>query len=371
MSSESAMGELLTPLSTLIALPQTQLPRCTAWDRLSPHWPAPEDKDTPGQWDAKVRLFRYLAQAWGAISDDSYRALCGDLRLFFDWCRTRELSALPAHPDTLAAFVNDQAEIKARSTVQRYLASIAKAHKQGGAPNPVNHETVTLTYERLYRDDTQEPAQSAGLCWEYLAQALPKLGPSLRALRDRALILVMYDCLLRVSEVPRLRLEGLSQGPNGYRLRVVRSKKRSKAQQGVVKTKFVDETTAQAIQRWCEAADIRSGSIFRGVAKNGQVLEAPISTKGVNRAVQRVAELAGLDPREVSGHACRIGACQDMLAAGIDIGRVMLAGDWERPEMPAYYGRKLTPDQSGVAELAQRQRRGNQDVFASPASRDP
>ncbi|MCG7867496.1 MAG: hypothetical protein JAY74_14175 [Candidatus Thiodiazotropha taylori] len=45
--------------------------------------------------------------------------------------------------------------------------------------------------------------------------------------------------------------------------------------------------------------------------------------------MQRVAESAGLDPQEVSGHACRIGACQDMLASGIDIGRVALAGDWE------------------------------------------
>jgi hypothetical protein len=82
-----------------------------------------------------------------------------------------------------------------------------------------------------------------------------------------------------------------------------------------------------------------------------------ISTKGVNRAVQRVAQAAGQDPRGFSGHACRIGACQDLLAAGIDIGRVMLAGDWERPEMPAYYGRKLTQDQSGIAELSVLQQR--------------
>ncbi|MET0026457.1 MAG: tyrosine-type recombinase/integrase [Candidatus Thiodiazotropha sp.] len=365
------MNELLAPVSALIELPQDRMPDCPAWERLSPHWPAPSDREIPGQWAAKVRLFRYLAQAWGAISDHSYRALCGDLRLFFDWCRARALPTLPAHPDTVTAFVIDQAELKARSTVQRYLASIATAHQRGGVPNPVRHETVTLTYDRLYRDDTSEPAQSAGLRWEHLAEALPKLDDSLRALRDRALVLVMYDCLLRVSEVPRLTLEGLSQGPNGYRLRVIRSKKRSKAQQGVVKTKFVDETTAQAIQTWCQAAGIEGGALFHGVAKSGQVLGAPISTKGVNRAVQRVAALAGLDPREVSGHACRIGACQDMLAAGIDIGRVMLAGDWERPEMPVYYGRNLTPDQSGVAELAQRQRRGNLAVVASPAARDP
>ncbi|MEJ2591592.1 MAG: hypothetical protein P8178_09375, partial [Candidatus Thiodiazotropha sp.] len=40
-----------------------------------------------------------------------------------------------------------------------------------------------------------------------------------------------------------------------------------------------------------------------------------------------------------SGHACPIGACQYQLAASIDIGWVMLAGDWERPEIPACYGR--------------------------------
>jgi site-specific recombinase XerD len=357
MSGESAMGELLTPLPTLIALPQTQLPRCTAWDRLSPHWPAPEDRDTPGQWDAKVRLFRYLAQAWGAISDDSYRALCGDLQLFLDWCRERDLPALPASHQTVGAFLTDQAEIKAKSTVRRYLASIAKAHQQGGVANPVAHEEVTLAFARLYRDDTSEPNQSAGLRWDQLKIGLAQLGEGARAVRDNALLRVMYDCLLRVSEVQRLTLEGLSQDQNGYRLRVIRSKKRSTAQQGVVKTKFIDATTAVAIEAWCEIAGITSGAIFRGVAKSGEVLDEPLSTKGVNRAVQRVAKHAGLDPREVSGHACRIGACQDMLAAGIDIGRVMLAGDWERPEMPAYYGRKLAPDQSGVAELSKLQNR--------------
>ena len=84
------------------------------------------------------------------------------------------------------------------------------------------------------------------------------------------------------------------------------------------------------------------------MAKNGEVLEAPISTKGVNRAVQWVSQATGLDPYGFSGHACRIGACQDMLTAGIDIGRDMLAGDRERSEMPAYYGRKLVPDRSGM-----------------------
>ncbi|MCG7932944.1 MAG: tyrosine-type recombinase/integrase [Candidatus Thiodiazotropha lotti] len=338
-------------------IPLAQLPTATAWARLSPHWPIPADRDLPGQWDAKVRFFQYLAKAWGAISDDSYRALCGDLRLFFDWCRARDLPVLPATPETISAFLVDQAEIKAKSTVRRYLATIAKAHKIAGLENPVLHEDVTLSFERLYRDDTSEPDQSEGLRWEQLKVALSNLGEGPRSVRDNALMRVMYDCLLRASEVRRLTLEGLSQDKNGYRLRVVRAKKRSKAQQGVIKYKYVHETTAAAIEAWCELAGITAGSLFRGVANSGQVLEEPLSTKGVNRAVQRIAKAADMDPRDYSGHACRIGACQDMLAAGIDIGRVMLAGDWERPEMPAYYGRRLSQDQSGIAELSRLQQR--------------
>ncbi|MCU7829581.1 MAG: tyrosine-type recombinase/integrase [Candidatus Thiodiazotropha sp. (ex Myrtea sp. 'scaly one' KF741663)] len=350
-------NSVLTPIHQLVDIPLAQLPTATAWDRLSPYWPVPEDRELPGQWEGKVRLFQYLAKACGAISDDSYRALCGDLRLFFGWCRARGLPTLPAKPQTVADFLVDQAEIKSKSTVRRYLASIAKAHKITELFNPVSHQDVTLTYERLYRDDTSEPDQSEGLRWERLQVALSHLGEGPRMVRDNALMRVMYDCLLRASEVRRLTLEGLSQNQDGYRLRVIRSKKRSKAQQGVIKYKFIDVTTVTAIKAWCELAGITTGAIFRGVAKNGKVLETPLSTKGINRAVQRVAKVAGLDPRDYSGHACRIGACQDMLAAGIDIGRVMLAGDWERPEMPAYYGRKLAPEQGGMAELTRHQHR--------------
>jgi integrase len=250
------MPELLAPIYQLVDIPLAQLPTATAWQRLSPHWPAPEDRELPGQWDAKVRLFQYLAKAWGAISDESYRALCGDLRLFLDWCRARGLPALPASPQTVGAFLVDQSEIKAKSTVQRYLASIARAHKVAGLGSPVAHEDVTLVYERQYRDDTSEPRQSEGLRWETLSGGLANLGEDARAVRDNALMRVMYDCLLRASEVRSLTLDGLSRDRNGYRLRVIRAKKRSKAQQGVVKTKFVHETTAAAIEAWCVLAGI-------------------------------------------------------------------------------------------------------------------
>jgi hypothetical protein len=64
-----------------------------------------------------------------------------------------------------------------------------------------------------------------------------------------------------------MTLKGLSRDRNGYRLRVIRSKKRSTAQQGVVKIKFVHETTAATIEAWCARAGIKQGAIFRARGK--------------------------------------------------------------------------------------------------------
>ena len=79
---------------------------------------------------------------------------------------------------------------------RHYLALIARAHKVAGLDSPVAHEDVTLIYERYYRDDTSEPNQSAGLRWEQLKIGLQQLGEGTRAVRDQALLRVMYDYLI-------------------------------------------------------------------------------------------------------------------------------------------------------------------------------
>ncbi len=344
------MSSLLMPLHQVIDVPLETLPTATAWAKLSPYWPSPGDQ----QRAAKVALFQYLVKAWGAISDDSYRALCSDLRLFFEWCRARDLVTLPASPDTLAAFLEDQAAIKRQTTVRRYLASISKAHQQAQVTNPAHHQNVKLAFQRLYRDHTAEPQQAEGLRWEHIDRALDGLDDALLHVRDRALALVAYEVLARPSEIQRLTLEGLTEGELGYKLRVIRSKKSKK---GRIQYKFVSRTTAVALQTWCQRAGIENGVIFRGVSKAGTVLDSPLSTLGVTRAMQRLARYAGKDPQGFSGHSARIGACQDMAIAGMDIVRIMLAGDWDSPQMPAYYARKIATDKSGMAELARQQGR--------------
>ncbi len=353
MSASSQDPELLPSAETLLGISSDPLPSNPAWDKLSLFLPGPDDKLRAGQWDAKVRLFRYLAKA-AKVKPHSYRALCGDLRLFFYWCQERDVASLPAAPETLVAFLKDQAEIKRKNSVKRYLASISKAHQLAHVTNPVRHEEVKLVLDELYEQDVSEPGQAEALRWAHIKVALANMGDRLIDVRDRALVQVAYDILARCSEIPRLTREGISRAGDHYKIQVIRSKKSKK---GKLQHKFLSASTVVAVEAWCQRAGISEGYLFRGVAKSGQVLETPLSDAGVSRALQRVAKAAGLDPRGFSGHSCRVGACQDMSIAGMDIHQIMLAGDWDSPDMPAYYARKVAPDKSGMAKLAALQQR--------------
>ena len=54
---------------------------------------------------------------------------------------------------------------------------------------------------------------------------------------------------------------------------------------------------------------------------------------------------------KLSGHSMRVGAAQDMAAAGIDLGAIMHAGGWKTPEMVMRYIEHMDVQKSGMARL--------------------
>jgi integrase len=119
--------------------------------------------------------------------------------------------------------------------------------------------------------------------------------------------------------------------------------------------KWLAPTTVTHITTWLTAANLRTGPLFRRVHKSG-LIGAALSAEAIHRTFQRLARFAGLDTG-VSGHSCRVGATQDMVAAGIDLPAVMHAGSWKSPRMPARYAERLLANRSGMALLAKKQGR--------------
>jgi hypothetical protein len=92
--------------------------------------------------------------------------------------------------------------------------------------------------------------------------------------------------------------------------------------------------------------------VFRRLEKHGRIGDRTINTEEVARAFKRIAGLIELDPSRptsrISGHSTRIGAAQDLTAAGAALPEIMVAGGWKSPQMPAHYARKLDTKQGAM-----------------------
>ncbi len=104
---------------------------------------------------------------------------------------------------------------------------------------------------------------------------------------------------------------------------------------------------------WLAAAGISEGWIFRGVWGK-TIATAPIRTRHVGRIVKQLANAARLDREQVgalSSHSMRIGAAQDMAAAGIELALIMHAGGWKSPTIVMRYIEHSEAARSGMARM--------------------
>ncbi len=90
--------------------------------------------------DLIANLQEHAHHARGAYSENTERALRSDTAVFAAWCRGRGLTALPASPGVVAAFVDAMAHVRAPATVRRYVSSIASLHRAAGLESPAETE---------------------------------------------------------------------------------------------------------------------------------------------------------------------------------------------------------------------------------------
>lgn len=294
--------------------------------------------------------------ARGAFSFNTERGRASDLRIYTDWCIRQGLSALPALPATIAAFVDDMARSRAPATVRRYVSSIAMAHHAIGHHWIPDNPLVKMAKKRMYRTRGRRQGQALGLTWALRKQILNAGGDRLIDARNRALLATAYDTLLRRSELVALELLDLMKKPDGSATILVRRGKTDPAGDGAVA--FIARDTMELVHEWTKRSGIRNGFLFRSLRSG--ILGEWLHPGQVSRIYKGMARAAGLSSRVVdglSGHSTRVGAVQDMVAAGIGIPAIMQAGGWRSVAMVNRYGERLQANRNGSAQLARTQKR--------------
>jgi integrase len=341
-----------------------------------------ENPESPGKshipWIPAVGLelapntLLYIEQWWqraqGAYPPNTRKAWACDWALLTSFCGARGLSSLPASPETIAAFVASCREsAKKPATVQRYLSTIALAHRVAKLMNPCNDEAVRLEIKAFTNAVGVRQRQARALGWEHIKLFLDTAGESLPATRERALICVAYDTMARRSELVALEVEDFQFLTDGTGRALIRRSKTDQVGEG--NTAYLSRTTVRYLKLWLAVTEISEGAVFRRVIGRGTAKDLPagrgriaerLSVDAIAQAFKRVAKWIKMPAEEVaqvSGHSIRVGATQDLLALNIDLASVMQAGRWKTNRMPMRYGEHVLAARGGMARAAEVQGR--------------
>ena len=303
------------------------------------------------------RLATYLEDARGALSGNTVRAVSADLERFTAWCAERGLAPLPARAATVVAYIEAMATVRAPATVRRYVSSVATVHKAAGEHSPFEHVTVRRALKRMHRQRGWRQTQVQGLTWTLRRRLVEAAGHRLIDVRNRAILAVAYDAMLRRSELVALHVVDVTIERGGSASLLVRRAKTDPEGGGAMLYLHRDSVTL--VRAWLSASGTAGGPLFRSLRKDGTV-GGRLHASQVPRIYKAMAERAGLPAemvRRLSGHSPRVGAAQDMIASGIGIPAIMQAGRWKNAAMVQRYGERLLAKRNGAAQLARLQKR--------------
>ena len=325
---------------------------------LEPPFNACEEPAAGREAALEEQLGQFVRAAQGAFSASTERALRSDLAIYAEWCAERGERALPAKPETIAAFVDAKAETRAPATVRRYVTSLTIAHRALGLEKTVKSPPVRLALKRMHRKKGRRQDQAMGLTSPLRRRLLEAAGDRLIDDRNRALLAVAYDAMLRRAELVSLQVPDLLKELQGDGSLLVRRSKTDCEGRGEIV--WVGRDTVRLVVTWLDRAGIGDGMLFRSVGKGGRIGERlhPCQVPRIFKAMAREAGLPEAIVGGLSGHSARVGAAQDMVAAGIELPAILHAGRWKSTAMVNRYGERLLAKRSGAAQLARMQGRG-------------
>ncbi len=291
----------------------------------------------PRSWVAPVAIPADLADRVRGLrdasaSENTRRAYLSDWRRWDTWCAERGYASVPAHPDTVCAYLADQAERVKVSTLARHLATISKAHQVAGVANPCQSVAVRDTLRGLRRTRGTARSEAAALVAPDLRATLDALPDTLAGVRDRALLLAGWCGGLRRSEVAGLTWGDLAHVAGGVVVTLTRSKT---DQMGAGRQVPLPR---QGVATWCPVAALDalrermaehgpdlvadSAPVFVTVSRWDSPTRRALSGAAVAGVVTRRTAEAGLATR-YRGHSLRKGLVVAASEAGVADSAIM------------------------------------------------
>lgn len=277
-------------------------------------------------------------------------------RGFVSFCEDRGAEPLPASEEIVAAYFSKRSEEVTLSTIRQDVAAIRWMHERHGAEDPTDGTGVSRVLDGITQTDS--PADGRGPKQAVLTRHVramvealpleepgPDAGPAaqatyLRALRNRAIILVGFAGAFRRSELAEIQEGHVTLNADGMEVFVPKTKTDPRTV-GINFARNADFCPVRSLRSWTSAAGIEAGPIFRAVPRSAEIApdeEADaITGKTVRNVIGDAAEAAGLDREAIAGHSLRRGHLTQGALNGADLNRLMKQAGHADPRTTAGY----------------------------------
>ncbi len=257
------------------------------------------------------------------------RVYKSDWCIFEDWCNKRNFQATNATPEIIGMFIASQFEDgRHPSTLNRRLAAIKFAYSCLEKESPTDNAVVRGVLKGIKRDENAPPIKAKMAAKNTHIKEMVQLCPSnsLRDMRDRAILLLLFAGAFRRSELIAINIEDITWNEKGMEIKILRSKTDQESKGDVTVILPAENEIycpIKAVKNWIDKAQLKDGALFRGITKNNKILINRLNYNVVYFLFKSCAFKLGLPLKEFSPHSSRAGFVTSAYENGAMLTKIM------------------------------------------------
>lgn len=275
-------------------------------------------EDLTGSWQITLAARR--------LSPNTLACYGLGVKMFLRWCREHNRVPDMTRPDVARAFLADIATRQAASTVYNRYQGLRSFGEWLAKEDEITADGMTKV-DRPQLDSKAPPIITVAQRDAMIAAAA---GTRFTQIRDRALLALLFDSMLRAREMTGLRWNPRDVDLKEGTVHVVKGKGRKE------RWSSFELDTAALLDKYERK---RKAHRLAGADAYWLGIRGPLTYDGLAHVVKSRARLAGLDPREIHAHMFRGGGAVDWRRRGGSIEGLMELGGWSGVEMPNHYTR--------------------------------
>lgn len=260
---------------------------------------------------------RLIAKSLGANTRRGYAA---DLRDWSEWCAINKVDSKNPPPQSLANYFAFLASSGMKyATICRRKCALRSAFSVMALENPdkpfidqTRDPRVRAVIQGVAREKGRAPYKKKALEVEQLRQVVARIEPTLKGVRDRALLTMLFAGAFRGSELLGLNVEDVKIHRDKLVIHIKRSKtdQEGKGEYITMPATFDPICPVTAYVDWIGESKLTKGAVFRRImsARYDCAMVGPgrLQHNGLARIMKARTLKAGLDG-DYSGHSGRSG----------------------------------------------------------------